>query len=163
MNTTTAPLSNNALDALKAFAQLNGRRWKAALLEAWERGKYYGVTPGQAAMLQEVRNLRSPKWLQDLDLSTDIPALCVQSRAARGLVSVFDKAKKHPLFSYPTLCVAEREFHVASQPYNYRVKDGTGRTHVVPAAMVRPISNTMLAAMPCDLTTLPARLTAEAP
>ncbi|MFT8597678.1 hypothetical protein [Acetobacter orientalis] len=144
MNTTTAPLSNNALDALKAFAQLNGRRWKTALLEAWERGKYYGVTPGQAAMLQEVRNLRSPKWLQDLDLSTDIPALCVQSRAARGLVSVFDKAKKHPLFSY-------------------RVKDGTGRTHVVPAAMVKPISNPMLADLPKDLKTLPALMCAEAP
>lgn len=163
MNTATAPLSNNAFDALKAFAQKNGRRWKTALLEAWQHGKYYGITPGQAAMLQEVRNLRSAQWLQGLDLSTDVPAMCVQSRASQGLVSVFDKAKAHPLFSYPTLCVAEREFHVAGKPYNYRVKDGTGRTHVVPAAMVKPIGNAMLAALPQDLTTLPARMCAEAP
>ena len=59
---TTEKLAQAHLDALKAYAEENGRCWKSRLSSDWQNGRSFGL-------LQQVRNLIGPSGLQHLDLS----------------------------------------------------------------------------------------------
>lgn len=54
-------LSTGQLAAVRAFAEQNGRTWKAALRSVWETGNYSRIDA--AAELQQVRNAFGPRWL----------------------------------------------------------------------------------------------------
>jgi hypothetical protein len=54
--------------ALRAFAALHGRTWKAALRGAWMRGTDVGE-------LRQVRNTFGPAWLTNFRLETKAQAL----------------------------------------------------------------------------------------
>lgn len=55
--TMTTPLDPDALAALRLFAALRGRTWKAALARAWEANN---TGPPE---LQRLRNTHGPAWL----------------------------------------------------------------------------------------------------
>jgi hypothetical protein len=65
----------NQIVALKQFARLNGRTWKAALRDAWMTSHYdrYGIDQygDTAAYLQQVRNTFGPSWLTGFMLCED--------------------------------------------------------------------------------------------
>lgn len=52
------------LDALKTFANANGRTWKSNLRQAWMTGRYSDY-PGtdRSDLLQQIRNGFGPSWL----------------------------------------------------------------------------------------------------
>ena len=54
-------MSNEQLTAMREWARINGRCWKAALRRAWETGDYAGFSGYQ--LLQQVRNSHGPSWL----------------------------------------------------------------------------------------------------
>lgn len=60
-STTTATLTTDQLNALKAWAKLHGRNWKAPLRDAWMDGNYHGFDDSH--LLQQVRNTFGPSWL----------------------------------------------------------------------------------------------------
>ena len=64
-DTTTAVLNAEQLKAIREWAKVHGRAWKAALRLAWESGDYDGIEPygNTAAYLQQVRNTFGPSWL----------------------------------------------------------------------------------------------------
>jgi hypothetical protein len=57
-------LSPAQLEALRKFAKVNGRTWKANLNHAWMTGRYaeYGAADF-SGWLQTVRNEFGPSWL----------------------------------------------------------------------------------------------------
>lgn len=57
--------STDQLNALKMFAEANGRTWKSELRRLWANGAYnYAVLGGaDPALLQQVRNSFGPSWL----------------------------------------------------------------------------------------------------
>lgn len=58
-------LTTEQLQALKQFADANGRNWKSALNTVWMNGAYnYAVLGGaDPGCLQQVRNEFGPSWL----------------------------------------------------------------------------------------------------
>ena len=57
-------LSPDQLDALRVFADANGRSWKAKLNEAWSTGRYRNYNGAdEYGELQQVRNTFGPAWL----------------------------------------------------------------------------------------------------
>lgn len=70
MKTPTYLPSNDQVAALRTFAKVHGRKWKAALNQAWMTGVYEGIEPygDVAAYLQQVRNNAGPSWLARLTL-----------------------------------------------------------------------------------------------
>ncbi|ANN80862.1 hypothetical protein [Bordetella flabilis] len=50
-------------EALATFRDKNGRNWKSALRDCWERARYPGMTEEHSAALQRVRNTLGPEWL----------------------------------------------------------------------------------------------------
>jgi hypothetical protein len=57
-------LSTEQLNALRTFANANGRNWKSSLNDAWSTGRYrnYNGTDDEGS-LQQVRNTFGPSWL----------------------------------------------------------------------------------------------------
>lgn len=57
-------LSPEQLNALRTFANANGRSWKSSLNVAWSTGRYddYNGTDDYGA-LQQIRNTFGPSWL----------------------------------------------------------------------------------------------------
>jgi hypothetical protein len=49
------------IEALKEWAKLHGRNWKAPLRDAWMDGDYHGFE--NSHLLQQVRNTFGPSWL----------------------------------------------------------------------------------------------------
>lgn len=58
---TAAQPSAEQLAAVREFARVHGRTWKAQLREAWMSGNYDAVD--DSARLQQVRNAFGPSWL----------------------------------------------------------------------------------------------------
>lgn len=58
-------LTPEQLQALRQFAQANGRRWKSALNTLWMNGAYNNAVLGDAdpGYLQQIRNTFGPTWL----------------------------------------------------------------------------------------------------
>ncbi len=58
-------MNEQQLTAIRTFARVNGRTWKAALRDAWMTGNYrdYGVDFDDAGYLQQLRNTLGPAWL----------------------------------------------------------------------------------------------------
>jgi hypothetical protein len=59
--------STEQLDAVQQWAALHGRKWKAALREAWMCGDYQGFE--NSHLLQQVRNTFGPSWLNKFVLA----------------------------------------------------------------------------------------------
>lgn len=59
-----AQITAEEITALDAYARKNGRNWKAALLAAWQSGRYQTAPEGTEATLQTIRNQRGPSWLR---------------------------------------------------------------------------------------------------
>jgi hypothetical protein len=58
-------LSPSQLDALRAFADANGRTWKSKLNLAWSTGRYCDYNGADDdGSLQQVRNTFGPSWLR---------------------------------------------------------------------------------------------------
>jgi hypothetical protein len=56
--------SKEQVEALKAWAALYGRNWKAPLRDAWMTGDYGSFQyTDTSALLQQVRNSFGPSWL----------------------------------------------------------------------------------------------------
>lgn len=53
--------------ALTAFAAKHGHHWKDTLLTCWLKAGCPGMTPGQWAPLQQIRNQFGPAWLEKLN------------------------------------------------------------------------------------------------
>jgi hypothetical protein len=72
-STTTATLTAEQLKAIRLWAGVHGRTWKAALRLAWETGNYEGIEQygNEAAYLQQVRNTFGPSWLVRFVLPKD--------------------------------------------------------------------------------------------
>lgn len=70
--------------ALDAFRERNGRNWKSALREGWERARYRNTSPDDAAALQQVRNSLGPEWLAQYRPSD------VRAEDGRLVVSITD-------------------------------------------------------------------------
>jgi hypothetical protein len=66
MKNTENP-STEQLEALKAWAALYGRNWKAPLRDAWMTGDYGSFE--QSNYLQQIRNTFGPSWLIRFRLS----------------------------------------------------------------------------------------------
>ena len=62
-------LSQEQIDALKEFAEANGRSWKSKLNHCWMTGLYrmYNGT-GKSHVLQGIRNQFGPTWLSRFSL-----------------------------------------------------------------------------------------------
>lgn len=68
---TTMKPTAEQIEALKKFAEANGRTWKSKLNHCWMRA-YYGDYPGAAErshILQGIRNEFGPSWLSSFRLS----------------------------------------------------------------------------------------------
>lgn len=57
------------MEALKEFARLHGRNWKAPLRQAWYDGNYHGFAGSN--FLQQIRNTFGPTWLVNFRLSKE--------------------------------------------------------------------------------------------
>lgn len=53
-------------EALKAYAEANGRYWKQSLRDAWMTGDYGSFA--EAGLLQQIRNTFGPRWLSLVDI-----------------------------------------------------------------------------------------------
>ena len=58
--------STEQMIALREWARVHGRTWKAALRQAWETGDYGDFAASN--YLQQVRNEFGPAWLVRLSL-----------------------------------------------------------------------------------------------
>lgn len=67
--TITATLRADQFNAIKAWAKLHGRNWKAPLRDAWMEGDYQGFHDSH--LLQQVRNTFGPSWLVRFVLPKD--------------------------------------------------------------------------------------------
>jgi hypothetical protein len=56
-----APLTNEELRVVVAYAQKHGRTWKAKLRAAWMSG---GNEEGTGGILRTLRNTHGPVWLR---------------------------------------------------------------------------------------------------
>jgi hypothetical protein len=62
-------LTAEQLEALKTFAAVNGRYWKAVLRDCWMAGGYNSETGSYiGGPLQQVRNELGPSWLTRFSL-----------------------------------------------------------------------------------------------
>lgn len=65
--------NSEQLAAVIAFAEDNGRTWKASLNDAWMTDGYrrYIVRDDASHLLQQVRNQFGPRWLKSFKAPTD--------------------------------------------------------------------------------------------
>jgi hypothetical protein len=54
--------------ALRTFAEMNGRKWKSALLDLWMNGGDVVSIPTGGCYLRQVRNTLGPSWLAKFKL-----------------------------------------------------------------------------------------------
>lgn len=60
----TNKLTTDQLNALRTFANANGRTWKANLRQAWMTGRYDDYAGVERSdLLQQIRNQFGPSWL----------------------------------------------------------------------------------------------------
>lgn len=62
-SSSSAGLTERQQQAIDVFRSSKGRNWKSVLRANWERANYPGVSHGDAAALQQVRNTLGPEWL----------------------------------------------------------------------------------------------------
>lgn len=61
---TSKPVSSEAITALKEYAVVRGRNWKAALRNDWTYGG-----PWSNPALAQLRNTHGPAWLKNFKFS----------------------------------------------------------------------------------------------
>lgn len=79
------------IGALKAWSELHGRNWKAALRNAWMTGNYDGFDASH--LLQQVRNTFGPTWLVRFSFTK---VLGVRAVAGGNLRSRVKNPVQHP-------------------------------------------------------------------